>query len=189
MTGTRGIEGFGYEEKIKKMFQNEKNKYKYKIYYLKIFCNKYLNVINKTAENIYNNCDSWITQSTSLQNDALNIVIEKIKEILNNQKLINEKEDIEPIEMDSFEIEQKNINEENKDEIIIKPIDDKSVISSVVYYKINIDYLINDNFINTKIEDIKNIKNIQFNNINELKEEDFYFDINKFYYIYKNIKR
>ena len=189
MTGTRGIEGFGYEEKIKKMFQNEKNKYKYKIYYLKTFSNKYLNIIHKTTENIFINCDSWITQSVSLQNDALNTVIEKIKEILNDQRLIDEKEDIEPIEMDAFEIEQKNTNEENKDEIIIKPIDDKSVRSNIIYHKLNIDYLINDNYINAKIEDINDIKNIPYDNINEFKEEDFYFDINKLYYIYKNIKR
>ena len=92
--------------------------------------------------------------------------------------------------MDAFEKEEKENNEENKDEFIIKPIDDKSVISSNVYNKLNIDYLINDNFINTKIEDI-NTDNIcnDFYNLNQINECEFYYDINKFYSLYKNIKR
>ena len=193
MIGSKNIEPFGLEEKLRKMFQNEKNKYKYRIYYLKIFFKKYIDLINKTTKNIFNNADNWITQSVSLQNNALNIVIEKIREKLNNKKLINEKQDIEPIEMDSFEVEQKNANEENKDEIILKPIDDKSVIYNTVYNKINIDYLINDNFINTKVEEIDNINNNNIKSIqyakSEINEIDFYFDINKFYYLYKNFKR
>ena len=190
MIGTKGGEYFGQDEKLRKMFQNEKNKYKYRIIYLKTLSNKYINIIFETTKNIYNNAEGWITQSVSLQNNALNSVIAKIREILKNQRLIDEKEDIEPIEMDAFEKEEKENNEENKDEFIIKPIDDKSVISSNVYNKLNIDYLINDNFINTKIEDI-NTDNIcnDFYNLNQINECDFYYDINKFYSLYKNIKR
>ena len=192
MIGTKTYEGFGKDEKLRKMFQNEKSKYKYRIYYLKTFFNKYINIIDKTTNNIYKNADNWITQSVSLQNNALNTVIAKIREILNNQRLIDEKVDIEPIEMDAFELEEKNSNDDNKDDIILKPIDDKSVISNCVYNKINIDYLIKDNFINTKIEDININENISIevnDDINEIKDIDFYFDINKFYYIYKTIKK
>ena len=98
--------------------------------------------------------------------------------------------------MDAFETDEKENNEENngEDEILVKPIDDKSIISNNVYYKLNIDYLINNNYINTKIEDF-----IDHNNdnkvedekvyINEIKETDYYYDINKFYSLYLNIKR
>ena len=185
MIGTKGIEGIGYDEKLRKIFQNEKNKYKFRIFYLKIFFKKYINIIDKTTNNIYNNADNWITQSVSLQNNALNIVIEKIREILNNKRLIDEKEDIDPIEMDAFEKDEKSINNESKDEIILKPIDDKSVISNCVYNKLNIDYLINDNFIKTKITDGPT----DASDINEISVSDFYFDINKFYYIYRIVKR
>ena len=53
MIGTKGMDSLIQEDKIRKMFQNEKNKYKYRIYYLKIFCKKYLNIIFKTTKNIY----------------------------------------------------------------------------------------------------------------------------------------
>ena len=152
---TKGVDPFVHEEKIRRMFQNEKNKYKYRIYYLKEFCNKYINVIFKTTKNIYNNVDGWIVQSVSLQNNALNTVIGKIRELLNDKKLIDEKVDIEPIEMDAFEVENninknneennaENDNENNEEEVLVKPIDDKSIVSNTVYYKLNIDYLLKD---------------------------------------------
>ena len=227
-TTARGIDPFAHEEKIRRMFQNEKNKYKYRIYYLKEFCNKYIKMIFKTTTNIYNNVDGWIVQSVSLQNNALNTVIGKIKELLNDKKLIDEKVDIEPIEMDAFEIENNNNNnkeennagndnENNEEEVLVKPIDDKSIVSNTVYYKLNIDYLLKDNFINYKIEEIKsndnlnekkddeitNVKEEEINadnkseNINanidmkEAKENEFkyYYDINNFYNIYTMIKR
>ena len=229
MIGTaRGIEPFAYEEKIRKMFQNEKNKYKYRIYYLKEFCNKYINMIFKTTTNIYNNADGWIVQSVSLQNNALNTIIGKIRELLNDKKLIDEKVDIEPIEMDAFEVENninnnngennpENENENNEEEVLVKPIDDKSIVSNTVYYKLNIDYLLKDDFINSKIEEIKKSEedtkekkdeiindkqeeikddnkseNINASiNMKEAKENEFkyYYDINNFYYIYTMIKR
>ena len=183
MNGTKGNDLFEQEEKIRKIFQNEKNKYKYKLNFLKIFCKKYLNIIHLTTENIYNNVDGWVIKSVSLQNNALNLVIQKIKGLLNNKKLINEKEDIQPIEMDAFETEEKNYNDENKNDIIIKPIDDKSIETNSVYFKLNIDYLLNDNFINMKIENTKSI-----DNSNNVEETDFYFDINKYFYCFKYIK-
>ena len=188
---TKGIDPFAHEEKIRRMFQNEKNKYKYRIYYLKEFCKKYTKMIFKTTTNIYNNVDGWIVQSVSLQNNALNTVIGKIRELLNDKKLIDEKVDIEPIEMDAFEIdnntniinnngennpENENENENNEEEVLVKPIDDKSIVANTVYYKLNIDYLLKDDFINYKIEDIKKCENLNENKddeiINDVKEEE-----------------
>ena len=226
---TKGIDPFAHEEKIRRMFNNEKNKYKYRIYYLKEFCNKYINMIFKTTNNIYNNVDGWIVQSVSLQNNALNTIIGRIRELLNDKKLIDEKVDIEPIEMDAFEVENNNSNsneennaennnENNEEEILVKPIDDKSIVSSTVYYKLNIDYLLKEDFINWKIEDIKRIEDLKENkdevinvkeeeikddnksenikvnsddNVKEAKENEikYYYDINKFYIIYTMMKR
>ena len=191
---TKGIDPFAHEEKIRRMFQNEKNKYKYRIYYLKEFCNKYTKMILKTTTNIYNNVDGWIVQSVSLQNNALNTVIGKIRELLNDKKLIDEKVDIDPIEMDAFEIENntnnnnvennpENENENIEESVLVKPIDDKSIVSNTVYYKLNIDYLLKDDFINYKIEDIKRSENLNENKndeiINDAKEEEEIKDDNK----------
>ena len=130
--------------------------------------------------------------------------------------------------MDEFE---KIIDEEGAgSEIRLKPIDNSSVGIGRIYNKINIDYLINDNFIDIKVEEIinqthnednnqykfiKNDKNDKNENKrykmilpneldrsinssinnsfggikNRFKEFDFYYDINKFNAIYKNVKK
>ena len=216
-------------EKILKMLQNEKNKYKYRMCYLKSFTYKYMAIITQTAQNIYNNIDQWIVISVSLQNDALNIIISLLKKKLKNHRLIHEKKEINTIEMDKFETKINDNEEGSKSEIGIKPIDNSSVGIGRIYNKINIDYLINDNFINIEVEEIINstpkeenikksrlfkndkIENKKFKiilpneldrsinssinnsfgiyNKNILKEFDFYFDLNKFNTIYKNIKK
>ena len=217
-------------EKIIKMLQNEKNKYKYRMCYLKSFVYKYIAIITQTAENIYNNLDQWIVTNVSLQNDSLNIVISLLKNKLKNHRLINEKKEINTIEMDKFEKMIDDNVEGGGSEIGLKPIDNSSVGIGRIYNKINIDYLINDSFNDIKVEEIitinqneeKNEKkksilekdkienkkykiifpneldksiNSSINNSfgagakNRLKEIDFYFDINKFNAIYKNIKK
>ena len=212
-------------EKIIKMLQNEKNKYKYRMCYLKSFVYKYIAIIIQTAQNIYNNLDQWIVTSVSLQNDSLNMIISILKNKLKSHRLINEKKEINIIEMDKFE-KIINENEEGGSELGIKPIDNSSVGIGRIYNKINIDYLINDNFIDLKVEEIfninqkeekenkkdrKKIKNLKYKIIfpneldksinssinnsfgagikNRFKEFDFYFDINKFNSVYKNIKK
>ena len=216
---------------IIKMLQNEKNRYKYRMCYLKSFVYKYMAIITQTTQNIYNNLDQWIVTSVSLQNDALNMIISILKNKLNDHRLINEKKEINKIEMDEFE----KIIDENSEgagsEIRLKPIDNSSVGIGRIYNKINIDYLINDNFIDIKVEEIINLTQNEDNNkykfiknekneknenkrykmilpneldrsinssINNsfglglkyrLKDYDFYYDINKFNHIYKNIKK
>ena len=215
-------------EIIVKMLQNEKNRYKYRMCYIKSFAYKYMAIITQTAQNIYYNLDQWIVTSVSLQNDALNMIISILRKKLEDHKLINEKREINKIEMDEFE---KIIDEEGAgSEIRLKPIDNSSVGIGRIYNKINIDYLINDNFIDIKVEEIinqnqnednnkykfiKNDKNDKNENKrykmilpneldrsinssinnsfggikNRFKEFDFYYDINKFNIIYKNVKK
>ena len=216
-------------EKIIKMLQNEKNRYKYRMCFLKSFAYKYMAIIAETSQNIYENLDNWIVTSVTLQNDALNMVISILKKKLKDHRLINEKREINIIEMDEFEKKIDDNEEGGGSEIGLKPIDNSSVGIGRVYNKINIDYLINDNFIDIKIEENinknqKEEKNVNKSKIlkddknenkkykmilpneldrsinssinnsfggikNRLREFDYYYDINKFNSIYKNIKK
>ena len=89
-------------EKIIKMLQNEKNRYKYRMCYLKCFVYKYITIITQTAQNVYDTLDNWIVTSVSLQNDSLNMIISILKNKLKEHRLINEKREINNIEMDKF---------------------------------------------------------------------------------------
>ena len=203
VTGSNNATGGGIlslQDKILKIIQNEKNKYKYRILYLKHFSKQYITIIIKTSVNIYNNLDQWIVTSISLQNDALNKVISVFKSKLSEHQLIDEENDINIIEMDEFEKNDEDNLEEKDGDINLKPIDDGSVFGNRVYNKLNIDYLINNNFADLKIEekigDINNneekmYKIIALNELeeNKIKECDFYFDINKFNEIYFYVKK
>ena len=161
------------EENIKKMFQKEKNKYKYRICFLRSFVIKYIIIIIQTSIKIFENIDSWITKSVALQSEAQNLVIKKLKNILKEKRLIDYNKDISPIELDSFEPvihTNNNSNINNSEEIVITPRDDKNKI----YERMNIDYLINDNFINIQIKDDKEY----IQNENEISKN--FFDVKKF---------
>ena len=198
------------EENIKKMFFNEKNKFKYRICFLRSFVSKYLIIIIQTSMKIFQNIDNWITKSVSLQSEAQDMVIHKLKQILEEKRLIDLEKDIFSIELDSFEpvtniTSNNHNNEENNLEI---------------YEKLNIDYLINDNFINIEVMENKDYikdeneiyktifdinkyniilpKDISLKNNDKTKlnkviinntEEDFYYDISKFMGLYNNIKK
>jgi hypothetical protein len=77
-----------------------------------------------------------------LQSDARKKVINKLKSLLKEKKLINEEKDINHIELDTFEaleeLKQKEKNNENK-----------------IYERLNVDYLINDDFVNIVIKEEK----------------------------------
>ena len=142
------------EENIRKMFNNEKNKYKYRICFLRSFVTKYLIIIIHTSIKIFQNIDGWITKSVTLQSEAQDKVIQKIKSILNEKRLIDINKDIFTIELDSFEpssnIAMSSKNNSNN-EILLTPRDKNLEI----YEKLNIDYLVNDSFINIEIKEDK----------------------------------
>ena len=141
------------EENIKKMFENEKNKYKYRICFLRSFVAKYIIIIIHTSMKIFQNIDGWITKSVSLQSDAQNVVIQQIKNALNEKRLIDINKDINSIELDNFEpiINKQNNNNTNAEETLMTPRENNKKI----YERLNIDYLINDDFINIKIKEDK----------------------------------
>ena len=244
--------GYLQEESIKKMFLDEKNKYKYRICYIKSYAIKYIHIMKCTAENIFDNMDEWIVKNVTLQNESLSYLIKVLKQFLIDKTSIDQQNDIDYIELDEFEkvIEDDEINNNNNSnikpfnnntsnisnfngsshEVKLKPFDNSSVINmNRIYNKINLEYLINDNFLDTKIEEyldskisknkkqikIKIIPNhqnssiIENNNIkknntsnedlnsssgiiknkNILTDNEFYFDIDIFKFIYKLIKK
>ena len=225
------------EENIKKLLQNEKIKYKYRLCFIKSFSIKYILIISQLSQLIFHNVDEWIVKSVNMENEAQNEIINILKNKLEERELIDEDLEINPIEMDCFE---KVIEEEEKSnkssDIKIKPIDNSSVINSHrIYNKINIEFLLKNNLFDIKLEQIEqnedkekeeNNNEIQSDsniiNINEIKqyklilpkddvnlinnsinseisnisndakiinEEEYYYDINKFYEIYKRIKK
>ena len=252
--------GYIQEENMKKMFLDEKNKYKYRICYIKSFAIKYIQILEGTNENVFNNMDDWIVKNVTLQSESLGYLIRILKQFLNDKKPIDQQNDIDYIELDEFEkvIEDdeinnnmniqdnskiKQINNNNISNISnnngsnfefkLKPYDNSSVVTmNRIYNKIKLEYLINDSFLDTKIEEIsdnKSKKSKQYSKIkinppppmlttavaamennfgnnssnngdlnmskgiarnkNILNDTDFYFDIEKFKFIYKIIKK
>ena len=227
------------EENIKKIIQNEKNKYKYRLCFIKSFSTKFILIISQINQNIFHNVDDWIIKSINMENDAQNEIINLLKNKLEEKQLIDEESEINTIEMDCFEKIIEEDDRSNKSiDLKLKPIDNSSVMNSVRFYnKINIDFLMKDNFFDIKFEqdldkkekneneeknekkeenkekiiynmdDIKNYKIIIPKNMSNcisselserskatneeeiIKEEEFYYDINKFYEIFKKIKK
>ena len=184
MTDKENDPGLFHIRNIKKIFLDEKAKYKYRIYYIKNFAEKYIQIMKCTWENIFENLDNWIVKNVALQNESLHYIINILKNYLfKEKKFIEQEKDIDNIELDEFE---KNIDEvsENKNkssflnnseinsniigswmeksndnDIKLKPFDNSSIINNRIYHKINLNYLIDDNFLDTKIEEIHDIKN------------------------------
>ena len=251
--------GYSHIKKIKKIFLDEKDKYKFRICFIKNFAEKYIQIMKSTAENIFENLDDWIIKSVSLQNESLNYIIQILKNYLfKEKKLIEQEKDIDYIELDEFEkiiddgSENKNkssilnnseignsniigswMEKSNDNDIKLKPFDNSSIINNRIYNKINLNYLIAENFLDTKIEeqyDIKNKKkhlepkikiippspiynhctsennlgNISSTELNadkstminnktyknkNMNDSEFYFDIEKFIFLYKLIKK
>ena len=207
------------EDNLRKIFQNEKNKFKYRICFLRSFVSKYIIIIIHTSNIIFQNIDNWIIKSVTLQSDAQNKIIHKLRSILKEKRLINEEKDIDSIELDSFEhittsiqTERNNSSNNNKTE--------NSMDHSEIYDKLDIGYLLNDYFINIELIENKDyqvdenaIKNIydskkfklflpfeliNYNNINHkkinklnynLSEADFQYNIEKFNELYNKIKQ
>jgi len=149
----------GLEENLKKIIQNEKNKYKYKISFLRSFVFKYMIIIIQTSIKVFQQIDNWIIKSVTLQSDAQNEVIKKLRSILNEKRLINEEQDIDTIELDSFE--QSSNTDRNKIEGGKKINKEDNNVKELerIYERLNIDYLLNDNFINIEIKEDKDNSN------------------------------
>ena len=130
------------DENVKRMLDKEKNKYKYRLCFLRSFVSRYIIIINQTSKKVFSNIDNWIISSVSLQSDARKNVINKLKSLLKEKRLINEEKDINNIELDSFEALDEHKQKEKNNE-------------KEIYAKLNVDYLINDNFVNIIIKEEK----------------------------------
>ena len=248
--------GYLQEKSIKKLFLDEKNKFKFRICFIKNFAEKYIQIMKCTAENVFDRMDEWIVKNVTLQSESLSYLLKIFKNFLfHEKKLIDKESDIDYIELDEFEkvIEEgnngnKKINNSSKistigsksgiirsteNDIKLRPFDNSSVINTRIYNRINLDYLVNDNFIETKIEeiyDLENIKkqlkpkikiipphsiynannsennfannssseikgekslilNLNLKNDKNKKDKEFYFDLEKFKFLYKLIKK
>ena len=63
--------GYIQEQNLKKIFLDEKNKFKYRICYIKSFAFKYIQILEGTNENVFNNMDDWIVKNVTLQSESL----------------------------------------------------------------------------------------------------------------------
>ena len=217
------------EDYFKKIIKNEKDKLKYRLCFIKSFAKKYITIISKLSLKIFNNADEWVIKSILKENETQNEVVNILKNKLKQMERIDEVMEIGTIEMDSFvkRFDDEEINNSKISDTKIRPIDNTSVITNNMYNKLNIDFLINDNFFDIKLEQIEKeennsvIKDNLYDYINDIKEydiimpittgnyignnyimseksnfsnedeiikeEDFYYDIDKFFYIYKEI--
>ena len=164
------------------MFLDEKNKFKFRICFIKNFAEKYIQIMKCTVDNIFENLDDWIVKNVTLQSESLSYLIKLLKNfLLHDKKLIDQESDIDYIELDEFEkiIDEKDENykkinnntsnisgigtngnmnfsgivKSTENDFKLKPFDNSSVINNRIYNKLDLNYLINDNFIDTKIEE------------------------------------
>ena len=165
--------GPGIEENLKKIIQNEKNKYKYKIAFLRSFVFRYMIIIIQTSIKIFKNIDNWIIKSVTLQSDAQDEVIHKLRNILKEKRLINEEKDIDTIELDAFEVnnitDRINITDEGNK---INAGDDNNNIERI-YERLDIDYLLNDYFIDLEIKEDKDNEDHDGLNKNKIESKKY----------------
>ena len=93
-----------YEGEMKAALSNEKIKFKIRILFLKNFAEKNLKEIYLLGQNIFKNLDQQIISSVNMQNNAMNKLISKIK---NNIQEGANKLNIKDIELDLFDIYEK----------------------------------------------------------------------------------
>ena len=148
-----------YEEEFVNQIQIEKNKFKYRLMFLKNYIIKYLQIIIECFNTTYNTMDDWIILSVRKQNNSLNEFISYLKKIMNKQ---NKKVDLNNFEFDYFNIYSKN----------------KVDISSI-FDKLNL-----NSFINLKEKKEFNLINI--NNISY--SEKYVYNINDLMQIYNYLK-
>ena len=90
-----------YEEEFSNQIQIEKNKFKYRMMFLKNYIIKYLNIIIECFNSTYNSMDDWIIMSVRNQNNTLNELSEYLKKIMNKE---NTKAILDDFEFDTFDI-------------------------------------------------------------------------------------
>ena len=90
----------GYEEEFSHQIQIEKNKFKYRLMFLKSYIIKYFNIIIECFNSTYNSMDDWIIMSVRNQNNTLNEFSNYLRKIMKKQ---NQKADLDSFEFDYFD--------------------------------------------------------------------------------------
>ena len=93
-------------DEIKQIIKLEKIKYKFRVTLLKNFSSTYITKIFTFTKNVYEKLDNWIILSVYRQNERINMVIEKLKRILEQgipiNDDVNDENKISTIELDDF---------------------------------------------------------------------------------------
>ena len=139
------------DENVKKMFDKEKSKYKYRLCFLRSFVTRYIIIINQSSKKVFRNIDNWIINSVSMQSEARKSVINILKNLLKEKRLIDEEKDINHIELDTF----------------------VSLEDNKMYEKLNVDYLVNDDFVNIIIKEEKDHEQIKKKRKNKIVQKNY----------------
>jgi len=90
---------FIYEEEMKNAIKLEKNKFKYRVTFLKHWAINILNNMKRVTRNIYDKLDEWIIDSIKAENDAMNNLIYYLDSHIESEMKVKCE-----MEMDSFDI-------------------------------------------------------------------------------------
>jgi adenylate kinase family enzyme len=98
---------FIYDEEMKNSIKAEKNKFKFRVTFIKFWAIQYFNNIRKISKMVYNKLDDWIISTIKAENDAMNNIINVFNNCIEKgMKIRND------FEMDSFDFyKTKDINE------------------------------------------------------------------------------
>ena len=126
-----------YEEELSNQMKAEKQKFKYRLMFLKYFILKYYDLIIECFNTTYNAMDDWIIMSVHTQNNSLNEVVAYLKKVLGKSE---EKASLEDFEFDNYDIYKRY-----------------KVDTSIIFDKLNFNSIVN----------LKNKKNTEIILINE----------------------
>ena len=155
-----------YEEELSNQIRTEKQKFKYRLMFLKYFIPKYYNIIKECFNNTYNAMDDWIIMSVRSQNNSLNEFVSYLKKLLSKS---NNLASLEDFEFDNFDIYRRY-------KVDISFIFDKIKLNSIVNLK-------------TKNKKKENKNEIVLINENDMPYLDKYvYNINDLMYIYNYLK-
>ena len=153
-----------YEEEFTNQIKIEKQKFKYRLMFLRYFIIKYYNILIECFNSTYNAMDDWIIMSVRSQNNSLNEFVFYLKKLLSKS---NKKASLEDFEFDNFDIYKRF-----------------KVDISFIFDKMNLNSIVN----------LKNKKNKIKNEILLINENDmpyldkYIYNINDLMYIYNYLK-
>ena len=89
-----------YEEELTNQMKAEKQKFKYRLMFLKYFILKYYNLIIECFNTTFDAMDDWIIMSVRSQNNSLNEVVAYLKKTLSKS---NQEASLEDFEFDNYD--------------------------------------------------------------------------------------